>query len=238
MRLLNEPLKLTRLGPLNAVSARPDFLRQADIMRNRYITDRATYERIAADKVLPSYLLYSDFDFQILLLEQFDAVADAITAYEAANGLRFDTIFTLDFTNPVAWILKRNAPRLVAIVADPYRAVRCRVLPCSMPSGEPIWCSCPPARNQCPHAPAGDLQGGPQQPPAHHADALLRRLHPQRPVAVGHHRGLERVRPSSKREPPSRLFLTQFRTQNRFVILLEWLRGRLIRPARAAAFGE
>lgn len=121
--LLNAPLETAHLGTLDAVSARPDFQRQAAIMRDRYIADRATYQRIAEDNVLPSYLLYSDFDFQVLLMKELDATAGAIVAFEKANGVHFETIFTLDFTNPMPWILKRDAPRLVAIGADPYRAV-------------------------------------------------------------------------------------------------------------------
>ena len=48
---------------------------------------------------------------------------EAIKAYEAANGVRFETIMSLNFVNPFPWLLDRHAPRRIAIGADPYRAV-------------------------------------------------------------------------------------------------------------------
>ena len=47
----------------------------------------------------------------------------AILAYEAANGVRFETIMSLNFANPFPFLLDRLGTRLVAIGADPFRAV-------------------------------------------------------------------------------------------------------------------
>ena len=51
-----------------------------------------------------------------------DAI-DAMRAYETANGVHFETILNIDFTNPFPWLMDRSAPKHVAIGADPFRAV-------------------------------------------------------------------------------------------------------------------
>ena len=84
---------------------------------------RPAYQALAEAGELPSFLLYSDFEFQTLWLQNADAVISAIRTFEAANKVRFETVMTIDFTNPFAWLLDRHAPKYIAIGADPYRAV-------------------------------------------------------------------------------------------------------------------
>lgn len=50
--------------------------------------------------------------------------AQLCTAHlDGANNVRFDTIFSLNFTNPFPYLMDRNAPKGVPIGADPSRTV-------------------------------------------------------------------------------------------------------------------
>jgi hypothetical protein len=121
--LNGELLENRNLATMGAVNVRDIQLQRADRMRESYIEDRAAYETIASSGELPSFLLYSDFDFQTLWLQSADSVMSALHDYEAANGVRFETIMNIDFINPFPWLMNRHAPKYIAIGADPYRAV-------------------------------------------------------------------------------------------------------------------
>jgi hypothetical protein len=47
-------------------------------MRQIYIDRRDTYEAIAAQPILPSFLQFSDPDYQYLLLQEMQGVTEAI----------------------------------------------------------------------------------------------------------------------------------------------------------------
>jgi hypothetical protein len=111
------------LGPLGQASVKDVFAEQAERMRGMYIAHRDTYEAIAETEALPSFLQFSDPDFQYLLLEEMQTVAAAIKMLEAQDGRRFETILNLDFANPFPFILKRKGSYHVAIGADPSRAL-------------------------------------------------------------------------------------------------------------------
>jgi hypothetical protein len=119
----NVALAHKNLGTLGSVNARPQVISRAETMAMIYANDRPAFERLAARDEMPSSLLYSDFDFQILYLMTLDNVIDAIRALETQKGVRFESIMALDFANPAPWLMGRRAPASVTVGSDPYRAV-------------------------------------------------------------------------------------------------------------------
>jgi hypothetical protein len=111
------------LGPIGRASVKDVFAEQAERMRRIYIEHRDTYEAIAETEALPSFLQFSEPDFQFLLLEEMQTVTEAVMLLEAQDGRRFETVLNLDFANPFPFILKRKGTYHVAIGADPYRAL-------------------------------------------------------------------------------------------------------------------
>lgn len=119
----NVPLEHENLKTLGRVTMRPDISERADELREVQIEHRAAFEALAAKGQMPSYLQFSDFEFQIGWLRTADTAIDAIRAYEAENGVRFETILLMDFANPFPWLMDREGVKHVAIGADPYRAL-------------------------------------------------------------------------------------------------------------------
>ena len=119
----HEPLDHKNLKTMGAVGARDILSQRAQRLQTNYVAYRPAYEALAGAGELPSFLLYSDFEFQLQWLQNADDVISAIRAFETANKVRFETIMTIDFTNPFAWLMDRHAPKYIAIGADPYRAV-------------------------------------------------------------------------------------------------------------------
>lgn len=111
------------LGTLGAVSQRREMLQRSERMIQSYTQHRDTWQALADSGELPSFTLYTEPDFQLTWLTTTDEAVGAIKAYEAANGVRFETIMNLNFVNPFPWLLDRTAPRHIAIGADPFRAV-------------------------------------------------------------------------------------------------------------------
>lgn len=119
----NTRIESRNLKTMGAVNVRPTLAVRAERMRDTYISEPGAFEALANAGELPSFLFYSDFDFQVGWLRNVDDVIDALRAYERANGVRFDTIFNIDFANPFPWLMDRHAPKHVAIGADPFRAI-------------------------------------------------------------------------------------------------------------------
>ncbi|MGF6177039.1 hypothetical protein [Ensifer sp. 4252] len=119
----NIRIESRNLKTMGAVNVRPILVLRAQRMRDAYITQRGTFDTLADAGELPSFLFYSDFDFQTAWLTNVDDAVDALRAYETTNGVRFDTIFNIDFANPFPWLMERHAPKRVAIGADPFRAI-------------------------------------------------------------------------------------------------------------------
>lgn len=121
--LKNVPLEHANLKALGRLNMRQEVADTARIMSGFYAKHEAVFEELAGFGKLPSPLLYSDYDFQIVHLMAIDRAIDAIRAVEARNGIRFDTILNMNFVNPFPYLMDRAAPRHVAIGADPSRAV-------------------------------------------------------------------------------------------------------------------
>ncbi|MBW3098024.1 hypothetical protein [Pseudohoeflea coraliihabitans] len=116
---LNQPV----LGPLGRVSAKDVHIEQAERMRTIYLFHPETMRAIAETGSLPSFRMFSEHDYQYLLLQEMGVAAAAVLDLEARSGTRFDTVFTVDFANPFPYVLQRPGAAHVMIGADPSRAV-------------------------------------------------------------------------------------------------------------------
>lgn len=120
----NNPVMAHRnLKTLGAVNMRPEIVSRVEHMLKFYPEHRGFYEDMVEVDEAPTPLFYSDFDFQIVYLRTLDKAIDAILALEAAKGVRFETIMSLNFVNPVPWLMDRQAPLHISIGADPMRTV-------------------------------------------------------------------------------------------------------------------
>lgn len=119
----NVPLEHENLKTLGALNMRNEVSTRVAHLLGFYPTHRQLYEDMVAVNELPTPVLYSDFDFQIIHLIATDQAISSIRALEAAKDIRFDTIMSLNFVNPYPWLMDREAPLHVAIGADPFRAV-------------------------------------------------------------------------------------------------------------------
>ena len=122
-QLTYEDLPIANLEGLASVTQRAELIERAETMREIYATHRSTFEAIADRNQLPNFTMYTEIDFQAVWLMTASEAVDAVLAYEQENGVRFETIMSLNFANPFPYALDRVGTRLIAIGADPYRAV-------------------------------------------------------------------------------------------------------------------
>lgn len=116
-------MDLPHMKTLDQVSQRAEIVDRSATVLDLYKRFPETFEAFAADKVLPSFIFYTEQDVQLTWLRTVSEGVEAIEAYEAAHDVRFDTIFSLNFTNPFPYLMDRQAPKGVPIGADPYRTV-------------------------------------------------------------------------------------------------------------------
>ena len=114
---------LPELKNLGQVLTRPEFLQRAEILKTHYPQNSATYERLAAQGQQPSWQIFSEIDFQVYWLISAEEMVKALKAFESRNNLHLQSIMSLDFVNPFAWVLDRAAPHHIQIGADPFRTV-------------------------------------------------------------------------------------------------------------------
>ncbi|WP_306117796.1 MULTISPECIES: hypothetical protein [unclassified Roseitalea] len=117
-----EPLIHDHLKSLGRVTVRPRWIERHERMRAHYLEYPQVFRALADRRELPAYVLYSEHDFQFGLLRNADELVGRLKELEA-GGLDYQTVMTLDFANPFPWLLDKQAPRHIAIGADPYRAV-------------------------------------------------------------------------------------------------------------------
>jgi hypothetical protein len=118
-----QPVEAPLLGPIGRLSAKPEIMLQSRAMLSHYADSRASYERMAKRNVLPSYILFSEIDFQVSWVLSTQEAADAILQYEAEKKLRFEKIVTLDFVDPIPFMLKRTPLKDLSIGNDPDRTL-------------------------------------------------------------------------------------------------------------------
>jgi hypothetical protein len=105
------------------VSVKPDIMRQSRAMLAHYPMARGSYEQFANRGVLPSYILFSEIDFQVSWLVSVEQAANALRQYEQTNAKFFRRIVTLDFVDPLPVILKREPLKDLSIGNDPTRTL-------------------------------------------------------------------------------------------------------------------
>lgn len=117
------PAPVTDVKTMGDVSTRRDVMDRAELLETHYAENPQTYRQLAEQAQLPSWQLYSELDYQMYWIISADRVVKAIKQFENANGIRLNSLMTLDFVNPFPWILDRDAPRNIQIGADPFRTV-------------------------------------------------------------------------------------------------------------------
>lgn len=118
-----DSLEHKNLGILGNVSAKDIFLERIEPMKEFYTKGKWQLRNLSENEVLPSSIIFSEPDFQILWYHLMDEAIDSIYQYEAENNVKFETIFTIDFTNPFPFLMNRNAPLHVQIGADSGRTL-------------------------------------------------------------------------------------------------------------------
>ncbi|RDJ20200.1 hypothetical protein DWF00_27865 [Bosea caraganae] len=115
-------LKLPDLGPLGRVSLKPDIAERAVGMLEHYAGQQESYRDLVRRNLLPSYILYSEIDYQATWLLEVQQGVTALRAWEAANKRRLESLFTLDFVDPFNYLLDRRPTPNTPIGIDPRRS--------------------------------------------------------------------------------------------------------------------
>lgn len=111
------------LKNLGQVSAKTELINRIIPMEKFYLQQPDSLIEFANQGMLHDQILFSQIDFQLLLLNQFDQAIDLIKAYETEHNRYFETILNMDFTNPFPFLMDRNAPKYAQIGADPSRTL-------------------------------------------------------------------------------------------------------------------
>ena len=118
------PLATLRILDLaRALAAKPDVLRHSRGMLAHYAMARTSYEQLAKRGILPSYILFSEMDFQVSWMLSVQEAAEALLVYERLNNRRFERIVTLDFVDPLPIMLGRTPLLDMSIGNDPTRTL-------------------------------------------------------------------------------------------------------------------
>ena len=115
-------LDLPDLGPLGRVSVKPDIAARAAAMLDHYATHRESYDDLVRRDILPSYILFSEIDYQATWLLEIQQAVTAIKAWESANKRALNGFFTFDFVDPLNYLMERTPPRAVPVGVDPGRS--------------------------------------------------------------------------------------------------------------------
>ncbi|WP_394344657.1 hypothetical protein [Aliirhizobium smilacinae] len=118
-----ERLHLPEVRNMQQVSQRQEIIDRAIFLETHYENYAAAYADLSAHGQLPSWQYYSELDFQLYWIISANSLVESLKAFEAKNNVRLDSLMTLDFTNPFAWLLNRDATKHIQIGADPYRTV-------------------------------------------------------------------------------------------------------------------
>lgn len=99
---LNEPA----LGPIGRVLARPDQIAHARTMYRHYSENQAAYRKLSAQKIDPVFEATTQPTFQLTwLIASADAIK-ALRAYEIRHAVKFKSMYTIDYVNPIPAILQ------------------------------------------------------------------------------------------------------------------------------------
>ena len=115
-------LDVPDLGPLGRISVKRDIAARAAAMLDHYATQPEGYRDLIQRDILPSYILYSEIDYQATWMLEIQQAITAIKAWEAANKRELNGFFTFDFVDPLNRLLERSPPRVVPVGVDPGRS--------------------------------------------------------------------------------------------------------------------
>ena len=115
-------LDVPDLGPLGRISVKPDIAARAAAMLDHYATQPEGYRDLIRRDILPSYILYSEIDYQATWMLEIQQAVTAIKAWESANKRELNGFFTFDFVDPLNVLLQRTPPRVVPVGVDPGRS--------------------------------------------------------------------------------------------------------------------
>ncbi|TCR63919.1 hypothetical protein [Bosea sp. BK604] len=115
-------LNIPDLGPLGRVSLKPDIAERAAGMLDHYAARQETYRDLVRRNLLPSYILYSETDYQATWLLEVQQGITALRDWETRNKRRLGSLFTLDFVDPFNDLLDRNPTPNTPIGIDPGRS--------------------------------------------------------------------------------------------------------------------
>ena len=120
---LYSPLEHSNLKTIGMVSTSEKFYKRTDDIRQVYIDYQKTYEASIKTGTEAVFLIHAQPDFQMFNLKEIDKAITAIHQLEKENGKIFETIWHLDFANPIGWLMQRRAPKYVPIGVDPNRTI-------------------------------------------------------------------------------------------------------------------
>ncbi|MEP2943127.1 MAG: hypothetical protein ABJM86_09555 [Hyphomicrobiales bacterium] len=120
---LYEPLKNKNLNTLGLVSTSKKFYDRTDALRQIYIDNEKTYEASIKAGTEAVFLIHAQPDFQMFNLKEIDKAITAIHELERKSGKIFETVWNVDFANPIGWLMQRHGPKYVPIGMDPTRTI-------------------------------------------------------------------------------------------------------------------
>lgn len=116
-------LDLPELGVLGHVSAKADLAQRARGMLTHYAVHQEAYRGLVAQDLAPSHFLSTEIDYQATWLMEVQQGLRALQAWELAHRRRLNRVFTLDFVDPMNWLLDRVPARGLPVGADPTRTL-------------------------------------------------------------------------------------------------------------------
>lgn len=120
---LYQPLEQTNLKTIGLVSTSSKFYARTEALRQIYIDHKETYKASVQAGTEAVFLIHAQPDFQMFNLKEIDKAITAIYKLEAERGKIFETIWHIDFANPIGWLMQRRAPKYVPIGVDPTRTI-------------------------------------------------------------------------------------------------------------------
>lgn len=110
------------LGPLGRISLKPEIATRAAAMLEHYAAFPDSYRDLVRRDLPPSYILYSEIDYQATWMLEAQQGITAIRNWETANRRRLNSLFTLDFVDPMNLLLERTPATAVPVGVDPGRS--------------------------------------------------------------------------------------------------------------------
>lgn len=115
-------LDLPDLGSLGRISVKQEIATRAAAMLEHYAAYQDSYRDLVRRDQLPSYILYSEIDYQASWMLEIQQGITALRQWEAANRQKLNGVFTLDFVDPMNRLLERTPPAAVPVGVDPGRS--------------------------------------------------------------------------------------------------------------------